>query len=147
MNPFQLNFPERLHNWRHLRHDKEHLPRQKFIVEVDRWWQQAPLIKQHLHWNDSENWPDPWTILSENQYCVLTRALGMIYSLILCGIENVELVVATDPQCEEHYLVLVEDDGVKYTLNYWPNSVLSTTLDQFTIVRTIPLDPVFKRIK
>ena len=145
MNPFQLPFPERLHNWRHLRHSKEYLTREQFIIEVDRWWQQAPQVKQHLHWNDQENWTDPWTMLSENTYCSLTRALGMIYSLVLCGIEDIELVTATDGQCEEHHLVLV--DGAKYVLNYWPNSVLSTTLKDFSVLRSISLDSVFKKIK
>lgn len=145
MNPFQLPFYERLHHWRHLRHLKDHLTHEQFIIEVDRWWQQAPLVKQHLHWNDQENWTDPWTMLSENTYCRLTRALGMIYSLVLCGIEDVELVTATDEQCEEHHLVLV--DRAKYICNYWPNSVLSTTLKEFSVLRSIPLDSVFKKIK
>ena len=147
MNPFQLSFPERLHLWRHLRHDRDHLSKKDFIVAVDKWWQQATLVKQHLHWNDQENWPDPWTMLSENNYCLLTRAMGMIYSLLLCGINDIELVMVSDQQCEEHFLVLVSDDGAKYTLNYWPDSVLSTTLDQFTIVRTISLDPLQNKIK
>jgi len=145
MNPFQQPFTDRLHSWRHLRHSKDNLTREQFIVEVDRWWQQAPLIKQHLHWNDQENWTDPWTMLSENEYCLLTRAIGMIYSLILCGIDDVQLLIATDSNCEEHYLVVV--DGAKYTLNYWPDSVLSTTLAQFTVVRSVPIDSISKKIK
>ena len=145
MNPFQLPFTDRLHNWRSLRHSRDYLTKENFIVEVDRWWQQAPLIKRHLHWNDQENWPDPWTLLSENQYCLLTRAIGMIQSLILCGIDDIELVIATDSNCEEHYLVVVE--GAKYLLNYWPNSVLSTTLAEFTVVRSVPIDSISKKIK
>ena len=145
MNPFQLPFQDRLHSWRTLRHKRDHLAKQDFIVEVDRWWQQAPLIKQHLHWNDQENWTDPWTMLSENEYCTLTRAIGMIYSLVMCGIEDIELIIAMDHTCEEHYLVTVE--GAKYILNYWPNSVLSTTLAEFSVVRSVPIDSIFKRIK
>jgi hypothetical protein len=82
-------------------------------------------------------------MLSENTYCPLTRALGMIYSLVLCGIEDVELVTATDGQCEEHHLVLVDDK----VLNYWPNTVKDNKISDFTIIRRISIDPVMNKIK
>jgi hypothetical protein len=145
MNTFQLSFPDRLHSWRELRHTRNHLSSEEFIIDVDNWWQRAPLVKQHLHWNDQENWSDPWTLLSENQYCLLTRAIGMIYSLLLCGIDDIKLLMVTDANCEEHYLVTVCD--AKYILNYWPNSVLSTTLAEFTVVRELPLDSIHNKIK
>jgi len=145
MNPFQLSFPDRLHAWRELRHARNRLSDEEFIIQVDDWWQRAPLVKQHLYWNDPENWSDPWTLLSENQYCLLTRAIGMIYSLILCGIDDVELLMTTDGQCDEHYLVTVEN--AKYILNFWPKSVLSTTLTDFTVVRKLPIDSIIKKIK
>ena len=144
MNPFQLTFPERLHQWRELRHLKQILSHEKFIVEVDRWWQQAPIVDKNLYWNDSENWPDPWTLLSENRYCDLTRAIGMCYTLIMSNID-VELVLVSDSECEEHHLVTV--DGAKYILNFWPNTVLSTTLSDFTVHRTIPIDAIINKIK
>ena len=144
MNPFQLTFPERLHQWRELRHLNQTLSHEKFIVEVDRWWQQAPLVDKNLYWNDSESWPDPWTILSQNIYCDLTRAIGICYTLSMSNID-LELVLASDSECIEHHLVLV--DGAKYILNFWPNTVLSTTLSDFTVHRSIPIDSIINKIK
>ena len=145
MNIFQDTYDNRLRSWRDLRTKTKTLPIDQACVEIDRWWHQVPLINHHLHWNDTENWPDPWTLLSENTYCTLTRALGTCYTLLMNGINNIELVTATDEQCEEHYLVLV--DGAKYTLNWWPDSVLNTSLEQFTILRRIAISSIQDNIK
>ena len=145
MNPFQDHYENRLRSWRDLRDKIKTLPIDQACVDIDRWWQQAPIVKNYLHWNDSENWPDPWTLLSENTYCTLARSLGMCYTLLMIGIDSIELVTATDEQCEEHYLVMV--DNSKYTLSYWPNSVLNTSLEQFSILRSIPIESIQNKIK
>ena len=145
MNVFQSSFEHRLREWRDLRNKTADLSILDSSILIDDWWQQAPYVKQHLHPNDQENWPDPWTLLSENTYCPLTRAIGICYTLFLCGIDDVELVVATDSTCEEHYLVLV--DNAKYILSYWPKTVISNKLTDFTVLRTIPIDSIQTKIK
>lgn len=69
----------------------------------------------------------------------------MCYNLLMIGVDNIKLVTATDSQAEEHYLVLV--DGAKYVLNYWPDSVLNTPLNEFTIIRSIPIESIQNKIK
>jgi hypothetical protein len=145
MNPFQDTYERRLKIWRDLRLRTETLPVDQACVQIDRWWQQAPLVKNYLHWNDTQNWPGPWDLLSENQYCLLTRALGVCYTLLMGEINNIQLVTATDSQAEEHYLVLV--DGSKYVLSYWPDSVLNTPLNEFTIRRSIPIESIQNKLK
>lgn len=145
MNPFQDSYQNRLWSWQQLRTKCKSLPLEQALVEIDRWWQQAPLINHHFHWNDTENWTDAWTILSENIYCPLVRSVGMVYTILMCGIDDVQLVTATDEQAEEHYLVLV--DGAKYTLSWWPNQVLNTSPNQFTIIRSKSLELIRSKIK
>ena len=145
MNIFQDTYENRLKSWRELRLKTESLPLDQACVQIDRWWQQAPLIQHHLHWNDTENWTGPWDLLSENEYCVLTRAIGMCYTLLMNDVNDIELVTAIDSQAEEHYLVLV--DGAKYTMNWWPDSVLNTPLNEFTIIRSIPIESIQHKIK
>lgn len=145
MNPFQNTYTERLRSWAELRQKISNMPIEQACVEVDRWWQQVPLVTNHLHWSDTANWMDPWDMLSENTYCLLTRAIGICYTLVMSRTSDVRLVNATDEQCEEHYLVLV--DNSKYVLNYWPNSVLSTTLEEFSIIRDISIIPILNKIK
>lgn len=145
MNVFQSTYEHRLRDWRQLRETTKTLTLEQQCIEVDRWWQQTPFISRHLHWNDQLNWPDPWTILSENIYCTLTRALGMCYTLLMNDVNNVELVLARDKQAEEHYLVLVNNS--QYTLNYWPDSVISTHLADFKILHSKSLELIKTKIK
>lgn len=75
LNPFQCDYMHRLQEWRHLRTAAKTLPLEEVAVEVDRWWQRAPIQNHHLHPADIDNWPDPWTLLSDNQWCTLTGAV------------------------------------------------------------------------
>lgn len=145
MNIFQSNYDVRLREWKSLRLIIRGVPLESACVAVDKWWQAAPIINYHLHWADTENWPDPWIILSENIYCTLTRAIGMCYTLLMSDISDVNLVQAIDLQGEDHNLVIV--GHAKYILNFWPDSVLSTNLNDFTIKRNLSLDTLKQKIK
>jgi hypothetical protein len=143
INIFQDSYENRLKNWHDLRKRTRQSAIDRACVEIDNWWQQAPLIKNYLHWNDTENWLDPWSILSENVYCPLVRAMGIVYTLLMNEINDVELVIATDLQCEEHYLVMVNN---KYVLNYWPATVIDNNITDFTIIRRISTIPLRAKI-
>lgn len=133
MNVFQLNFDTRLQSWYDLRKQINDLDVLSKCIEIDRWWQQAPLVNHHLHTQDLSSWPGPWDLLVENTYCTVARALGMCYTLLLVGVTDIEMIEATDSGCED--LVLVVANGV--ILNYWPNTVSSNSIEDFTVKRTI----------
>lgn len=145
MNIFQTDATFRLREWKSLRLEIRGKSLSDACVMVDEWWQQAPLINHYLHYADSDAWPDPWTILSENTYCTLTRAIGICYTLLLSDITDVNLIIASDDQAEEHYLVIV--GFAKYVLNYHPRSVLSTRLNTFTLIKTISIDSIKNKIR
>ena len=90
-----------------------------------------------------DEWPDPWQLLNENLYCSYARGLGMIYTLLLLGAKNIELVEATDDNSEDVILVLV--DNAKYILNYWPDTVLNNSLSQFTIKKNINIQQIIEK--
>ena len=140
MNVFQLNYDTRLRSWYELRSQIEGTLIQNKCVEIDEWWQKAPLVNHHLHILDIDNWPGPWELLVENTYCTVARALGMCYTLFLTGVNDIELIEATDVNGEDVVLVLV--DNAKYILNYWPDMVLSNTLNDFTIKRYIDISKI-----
>lgn len=144
MNIFQCSYEQRLRSWKQLRVEAKSLLLIEQCLNIDRWWQYAPLVSRHLHPTDMYNWPDPWTLLSENTYCLLTRALGILYTLEMCGIKNNKLVMATDNQGEDCPLVLV--DGAKYVLNYWPNMVLNIKSADFTVKKTFDLELIKHKI-
>lgn len=140
MNVFQLNYETRLSSWYNLRSTLEHSDTKTKCIEIDKWWQHAPLVNHHLHILDSENWPGPWDLLVENTYCTIARALGMCYTLLLTDVEDIVLVEATDTQGEDMVLVLV--DSAKYVLNYWPDTVVNNSSNDFTIKRHIDVSPI-----
>ena len=145
MNPFQGSYEYRLREWKNLRIISRGKKLDQLCVDVDHWWQQTPLINYHTHPMDVENWPDPWTMLSENIYCTLTRALGICYTLLMCDVYDVHLCQANNFECVEHNLVVV--GHAKYVLNYYPNSVLSTNLNEFTINKSLDINSLYNKIR
>lgn len=144
INVFQLNYDARLRSWYELRKKIESLDTETKCVEIDRWWQQAPLVNHYLHILDSNTWPGPWDLLVENTYCTVARAVGMCYTLLLTGENNIELVEATDKTGDEVVLVLV--DNAKYILSYWPETVISNSLTEFTIKRHVDISHIQSKL-
>jgi hypothetical protein len=144
MNIFQLNYETRLKNWYKLREDLVNKDIKTKCIEIDNWWQKAPLINHHLHPYDIGNWPDPWELLSENTYCEVARALGMCYTLLLLDVIDIKLVLATNEMGDDVVLVLV--DNAKYVLNYWPDTVISNSLTDFKVLQKLELDIIIKKI-
>ncbi len=144
MNVFQLNYEARLSDWYDLRVRLEDSSLEEKCVEIDKWWQKAPQVTHHLHILDSENWPDPWQLLVENTYDEVARAVGICYTLLLLDETDVEIAEATDRMGNDVVLVLV--DSAKYILNYFPETVLSNTLPDFTIKRKVSLDNIKTKI-
>jgi len=142
-NIFLSDFQIRLKFWVELREslaNKQDLDRH---VAIDKFWQKVPIQQNYLHTDFIKDWPDPWQLLSDNTYCYYARALGMIYTLLLLGNRNIDLVEAVDDNSNEVVLVLVEN---KYVLNYWPNSVLSNKISDFTITRRISIEALESKI-
>lgn len=144
MNIFQGRFDERLREWKTLRLTIRGESLERACVHVDNWWQHAPLVNHHLHWADQSSWPDPWTLLSENTYCTLTRALGICYTLLMSDITDVELVQASDQYGDEYDIVLV--GHAKYVLNYHPGTVLSNNFTDFKTIRQIDISNLQQKI-
>ena len=144
MNIFQSTYEARLQDWFQLRESVAKLSLQEQCVIIDKWWQRAPLVNHYLHPYDIDNWPNPWELLSENTYCEVARALGMCYTLLLLGINDVEMVLAKNDTSEDVVLVLV--DNAKYILNYWPDTVISNTLNDFKVVDKLDITKIIDKI-
>jgi hypothetical protein len=144
MNVFQLKYDARLRSWYELRTTLANSDIKTKCIEIDKWWQYAPLVNHHLHPHDIDNWPNPWELLSENTYCEVARALGMCYTLYLIGITDIELVLARNNTGEDVVLVLVDD--AKYILNYWPNTVISNSLKDFKVVDRLDIKKIKDKI-
>lgn len=131
INVFQLEYETRLKSWYKLRQSLEDKDIATMCLEIDKWWQYAPLVNRHLHPQDTLNWPGPWELLHDNIYCQIARGLGMVYTLSLLGVKNIDFCLAKDDNSEEFALVMV--DNAKYIMNYYPDSVLNINSTQFKI--------------
>jgi len=130
-NVFQLNYEARLKSWYDLRKSLEDGDIKTSCLAIDNWWQKAPLVNHYLHPNDIDNWPGPWDLLVENNYCQIARGLGMVYTLQLVGIKDIDFCIAIDDNSEECALVMV--DRAIYVMNYYPNTVISNSLKDFKV--------------
>lgn len=63
---------------------------------------------------------------------------------MLLGINDIDFVTATDYNRENVVLVLV--DSAKYVLNWNPNSVLNTSLADFTVTKHINISSLKQKI-
>jgi hypothetical protein len=143
-NVFILDYAARLKAWSELRAKLAGLPLQSKCIEVDKFWQSVPTQTYYLHIDYIKDWPTPWELISDNLYCNYARALGMIYTLLLTGTKNIELVEAKDDNSNEVVLVLVDD--AKYVLNYWPGTVVNNLIADFQIIRTLDISPLHYKI-
>lgn len=144
INVFQLNYDARLRSWHELRKQISDLETKEKCVLIDEFWQQVPLVNYHLHILDTKTWPDPWELLAENTYCTIARALGICYTLLLVGVNDIKMVEATDKHGEDVVLVLVDD--AKYILNYWPNTVVNNCSKDFTTKRHVDIGHIQQKL-
>jgi hypothetical protein len=142
-NVFQLNYESRLKSWYDLRKSLENADLETKCVEIDKWWQFAPLVNYHLHPQEVSAWPAPWDLLTDNIYCNLARGLGMIYTLLLLGVTDIDFCLATDDNSEDVVLVLV--DNAKYVMNYWPDMVLNIKSKDFTLASSLNVEEIKKK--
>ena len=145
MNIFQSQYEIRLQNWYDLRKEVQDLSIQQQCVIVDKWWQNAPLVNHYLHPDFTTEWPGPWELLVENNYCTIARGLGMCYTLLLLGVTDIDFVLAKDDNGDEIPLVMV--DNAKYILNYWPNMVLNINLQDFIITKRININELQNKLQ
>ena len=116
-------FSSRLENWNLLRDRCQTLPIESALEEINIWWFNTPWRPYYLHWDDQETWPDPWQLLSDDVYCDLARALGILYTITLldrADMTPTDLVLTE----EGDNLVLVAKE--KYILNWNPDSIVNT---------------------
>ena len=118
-----LTFADRLAAWADLRSQCQSLDLEPALSAINSWWFTSPWQPYYLHWDDQPNWPDPWQLLSDNVYCDLAKALGILYTISLldrADMADAKLVLADDGS----NLVLVAKE--KYILNWNKESIVNT---------------------
>lgn len=117
MNTFLLPTNDRIQAWRDLRIQISN--EVDIMVQLEllaKWWSVAPISKYVLDPNDSEFWPVPWELITENRYCETTIAYMMAHTLLLAGIDETRIKMAFMRDALEEVMVVILDDH--YVLNF-----------------------------
>ena len=126
-------FEQRLAAWNQLRQQSTAASIPELLHAINLWWHQTPWCPYHLHWDDRDTWPDPWQLLSDNIYCDLARALGIMYTIVLT--DRLDLSDTSIIETESGNLVQVNQG--KYILNWGRDIVLNTSLEQQKITHVV----------
>jgi hypothetical protein len=118
MNPFLLNPRERLANWKQLRESLKGMPESESLTSVTKHWSQAPLSRFAYDAEDATSWPTIWEMISDNDWCRNSIAIGMEQTLRLSGwdAKRIKLVLIKDYDLSDMMLVVQVDD--RLWLNY-----------------------------
>ena len=127
------SFEARLQEWADLRAEVIQMPIEPALNTINDWWFRAPMVNRYLHPMDMDNWPNPWELLSDNMFCDLARALGIVYTII--SIEHPEIMKTEIAYTENDNLVLV-NEGL-YILNWAPRTLLNINSTDFKIQRIV----------
>jgi len=137
------DFSERLESWAQLRQQCRQLDSEPALIKINQWWFQTPWTAYHLHWDDQVDWPDPWQLLSDDQYCPVARGLGIMYTIAMLDREDLQ-----DAQMIEYHsdnLVLVAKE--KYILNWDPDQVLNISLGKSKPRRQVSQEQIKQKIR
>ena len=137
------DFSERLESWAQLRQQCRQLDSEPALIKINQWWFQTPWTAYHLHWDDQADWPDPWQLLSDNQYCPVARGLGIMYTIAMLDREDLQDAQMIEYQSDN--LVLV--DKKKYILNWDPDQVVNISLGWSKPRRRVSQEQVKQKIR
>jgi hypothetical protein len=136
-------FSARLEGWNQLRERCQSLPIELALADINQWWFQTPWSAYHLHWDDRQDWPDPWQLLSDNIYCPVARGLGILYTITL--LDRLDLQDACMIEYQSDNLVLVAQE--KYILNWDPDQMLNISLGRSKPKRRISQEEIKQKIR
>ena len=137
------DFSERLESWAQLRQQCQTLDSEPALIKINQWWFQTPWTAYHLHWDDQADWPDPWQLLSDDQYCPVARGLGIMYTISMLDREDMQDAQMIEYQSDN--LVLVAQE--KYILNWDPDQVLNISLGKSKPRRQVSQEQIKQKIR
>jgi hypothetical protein len=137
------NFTDRLASWNQLRQQSATEDLESALVSINSWWFKSPWTAYHLHWDDQQDWPDPWQLLSDDQYCPVARGLGIMYTIAMLDREDLQDVQMIEYQSDN--LVLVNNE--KYILNWDPDQVLNISLRRSKPQRQVSQEQIKQKIR
>ena len=138
------DYDSRLRSYRHLRQALPQANLERQLEVIDQWWADAPKGTNIIHWQDKDNWPNPWELLAESVYDELAKSLGIVYTILFVN-NNVDVSIlrAMDTNGNDCIVVSVNN---KYILNWDSESVISTHIKEFKIHETYDCNALKEKV-
>jgi hypothetical protein len=122
---FKLSADERLTHWRDFRKQLDEQSMSQALLTVVEFWRSCPFSPYYLDPDNPKQWPDPWTLVEENWYCDLAKAIGMLYTIKFTKHDpDVSIRVYQDPVTGYSYNLVWIDQG-KYILNLVQDEIVN----------------------
>jgi hypothetical protein len=126
---FRLPVTSRLEVWKKFRQSLNKLCVEDALEATVDFWNPCPFTPHYLDTDNVNSWPDPWTLIHENYYCDLAKALGIVYTLYLTEHKNsleFEIRRYKDTKPGLIYNLVYLNSG-KYVLNLIDGEVVNNT--------------------
>lgn len=117
---WKLKSNERLIRWRDFRRSLGQLSLEDALQATWDLWSTVPFAPYYLDPDSPEKWPNPWDLITENYYCDLAKALGIVYTIFFSANGknlDVEIRIYHDPETGYMYNLAVFEQG-KYVINF-----------------------------
>ena len=125
---FTKNYEEQLASWKSFRDSLE--TTETPFEDVVQQYTKAPGTSLTCDPWDQKNWPGPWELLQENQYCEFGTVLGMCYSL--------QLTDRFNHVPFEIHIVIDNEKSATYYLLHVGNSVIGYIYGAYCDVKKLP---------
>lgn len=108
---------KRLSMWRDFRNGLDKTNTLDVCNTVVQWWKSAPLVSISIDPVNSEQWPTPWEMLHQGDFCDNSLALGMAYTIYYANpdIKNELLYVTCIGRSFQRLCALIDN---KHLLNF-----------------------------
>jgi hypothetical protein len=118
MNPFLMSTKDRLNHWKDFRKSLTDCSEIEQLQKVAEYWSHTPLQTIAYDIDAPDSWPSPWEMMSANDWCRNSIAIGMEFTLRLAGwnADRLELKWILDRNTSVMALMVVIDE--KWVLNY-----------------------------
>lgn len=132
----------RLQMWREFRQSLDINNTVDVCQTVVDWWKSSPIVNISIDPVSSANWPTPWEMLHQGDFCENSLALGMAYTIYYANnrIPNRLVFVQNKKDSIQKLCALVDE---KHLLNY-RHGVISSKPDDETIIYSVDIDTVVK---
>ena len=124
---WKLEAGERIVHWRAFRLTIGGMSLEQAIQATAEFWQNCPHEPYYLDPSDPESWPTAWDLISENYYCDLAKALGMLYTIAYSNHGHglsMQIHAYYDENTGYEYNLAVFDEG-KYVINFMDGEIVN----------------------